>query len=70
MRLEREKHKLKLEREKLERDRAELLKIERETRTFDHRDRFHDDKRGMRSIVKRPIEEPFIDDKRYDDFSR
>lgn len=66
--LEREKQRLKLERMKLERDKAELFKIERESRNFE-RDRFHDDKR-MRSMVKRPIDETFIDDKRYDDYNR
>lgn len=69
IRLEREKERLKLERMKLERDKAELFKIERESRVFD-RERIHDDKR-VRSMVKRPpIEEPFLEEKRYDDYNR
>lgn len=57
-----------MERMKLERDKAELFKIERETRVFD-RERIHDDKR-IRSMVKRPVEDTFLDEKRYDDFNR
>jgi len=68
IRLEQEKERLKLERMKLERDKAELLKIERETRGFD-RDRIHDDKR-VRSLVKRPIEESFLEEKHYEPFKR
>lgn len=52
---------------KLEREKAELLKIERESRVLD---RFHDDKR-IRPISKRSIDESsYLDEKRYDDYSR
>ena len=68
LKLEREKERLKLERMKLERDKAELLKIERESRVYD-RERIHEDKR-VRSMVKRPIDEPFLEEKRYDDYPR
>ncbi|KAJ6224512.1 hypothetical protein RDWZM_003057 [Blomia tropicalis] len=67
-RLEREKERLKMERIKLERDKAELLKIERESRVFE-RERIHDDKR-VRSIVKRAIDEPYLDEKRFDDYNK
>ena len=68
MKLERERERVKLERMKLERDKAELLKIERETRAME-RERFHDDKR-MRPIGKRLLDEPYLEEKRYDEFSR
>lgn len=68
LRLEREKERLKLERMKLERDKAELFKIERESRVYD-RERMHDEKR-VRSLVKRPLDEPFLDEKRYDEYNR
>lgn len=72
LKLERERERVKLERIKLERDKAELLKIERETRAFE-RDRgaggYHDDKRGVRgSIGKRPHDDSYLEEKRYDDY--
>lgn len=69
MKIERERDRIKLERMKLEREKAELLKIERESRVLE-RDRFHDDKR-IRPITKRSIDvSPFLDEKRFDEYSR
>lgn len=58
-----------MERIKLERDKAELLKLEREShRSFD-RDR-HDEKR-VRSINKRSYDDSYHnDDKRFEDYNR
>lgn len=71
LKLERERDRVKLERMKLEREKAELLKIERESRVLE-RERFRDDKRGIRPISKRGmIEEPnYLDEKRFDEYSR
>lgn len=66
--LERERHKLKMERIKLERDKAELLKLERESHRSYDRDR-HDEKR-IRSVKRSYNDDSYNDDKRFEDYNR
>ncbi|KAF7494739.1 Scaffold attachment factor B2 [Sarcoptes scabiei] len=69
-RLEREKQKLKLERIKLERDKAELLKIERDRFERERGSSGQENKRSRLISKRSSFDNPFIDDKRFDEFRR